>query len=98
MKITLPVYLHALHSHDDTYTFHVFGSEMASCGYIPLAATEVEFERPSPEEVVRREVTTLRQKIIEVRSAAEKQVADLRDQLSKLESIGYSPSTITQQE
>ena len=95
MKITIPAYLHALHSYDDTYSFHIFGTEMVSCGYIPLASTEVEFERPSPEEVIRREVTTLRQKIIEVRSSADKQVNELRDQLAKLESIGYSPSTIT---
>ena len=75
----------------EQYTFHAFGSEMASCGYIPLGRTDLEFEIPSHEQIVARHAVLLREKIKEVRSTAEKQVGELKEQLAKLESLTYTP-------
>ena len=97
MKVTLPVFLHAQeqsYNNEATglpYNFSAFSFEMASAGYIPLGHSEVEFELPTADQIVARHAVLLRVKIAEVREEAEKQVADLRDQLSKLESLTYTP-------
>jgi hypothetical protein len=96
-KITLPIYLHALETgYSDPafggpYSFHLFGGEMASCGYIPLGTKEIEFDVPTAEQIVARHAVLLREKIKQVNADAIKQVGELREQLSKLESLTYTP-------
>lgn len=96
-KITLPVYLHAQDfgypdpKTGSVYQFSIFGFNAASSGYIPLGSTDIEFDTPSHEQIVARHAVLLREKIKEVNAEARKQVADLRDQLSKLESLTYTP-------
>lgn len=93
MKQTLPVFLHAQESmyEDGTYNFSVFNCDMSSCGYIPLGRAEVEFDVPSREQILAGHATLLRAKIAEVNDTALKQVRELREQLSKLESLTYTP-------
>lgn len=97
MKVTLPIYLHAQdlgYPQDETgspYRFAVFGLDMSSCAYIPLGCTELEFDVPSHDQIVARHAVLLRVKIAEVRAEARKRVADLTEQLSKLESLTYTP-------
>jgi hypothetical protein len=95
MKQVLPLFLHAsenTYRSDDTsplYTFHVWPMDMSSTGYIPLGRTDFEFDIPSHEQIVARHAVLLREKIKEVHNEAGKKVADLREQLSKLESLTY---------
>lgn len=97
MKVTLPVFLHASdvgYPDPDTgspYRFSAFGNDMSSCGWIPLGKTDLEFDLPSYEQIVARHAVLLRTKIAEVHAEARKQVADLTEQLSKLESLTYTP-------
>lgn len=97
MKVTLPVFLHAQElSYDNEatglpYAFSAFSFEMASAGYIPLGRSEVEFELPTADQIVARHAVLLRIKIAEVREKAEMEVNQIREQLSKLESLTYTP-------
>lgn len=97
MKVTLPVYLHAQElSYDNEatrlpYNFSAFSFEMASAGYIPLGRSEVEFELPTADQIIARHAILLRAKIAEIREEADMRVANLREQLAKLESLTYTP-------
>ena len=97
MKQTIPVFLHAQdygYPDEETgspYRFVVFGSNMSSSGYIPLGRSDLEFDIPSSEQIVARHAVLLREKIKRVREEAAGQVADLTEQLSKLESLTYMP-------
>lgn len=97
MKQVIPVFLHAsentFHFDDTTpqYRFTAWNCDMSSAGYIPLGCTDLEFEIPSNDQIVARHAVLLREKIKEVRSTAEKQVGELKEQLSKLESLTYTP-------
>ena len=98
MKVTLPVYLHAQdvgYPDPDTgldYRFALFGSDMSACGYIPLSAHKFEFDVPTVEQIIARHTVLLREEVKEVRATAEKKVAAIHEQLSKLESLTYTPS------
>ncbi len=94
MKRTIAVFLHAQESHfsPGEYNFSVFSCDMSPCGYIPLGVTNLEFDVPTREQIIAQHAVLLRAKIAEVNDTALKQVRELREQLSKLESLTYSPS------
>jgi hypothetical protein len=96
MKQTIPVFLHTQENHYDfdgtkPYIFSAFSQDMSSCGYIPLGCTNLEFDVPSREQIVAQHAVLLRAKIAEVNETASKQVRELHEQLSKLESLTYTP-------
>lgn len=95
MKQTIPAFLHAVPKSwaepgELPYDFRVWPVDMSSAGYVFLGQTELEFDIPSHEDIIARHVVTLREKIKEVYKDAERQATDLRDQLSKLEAVGYT--------
>ncbi len=93
MKQTIPLFLHAQESMytPGEYHYAVFMSDMSSAGYIPLGRTDFEFDIPSKEQIIAQHAVLLRAKIAEVNDTALKQVRELREQLSKLESLTYTP-------
>ena len=95
MKQTIPAFLHAsekswVEPGEFPYSFQIWPIDMSSAGHIPLGRTDFEFDIPSHEQIVARHTVLLREKIKEVYKEAERQAADLRDQLSKLEALTYS--------
>lgn len=96
MKQTIPAFLHALEKSwtepgEFPYSFQIWPNDMSAAGYIPLGRTDFEFDIPSHEQIVARHTVLLREKIKEVYKEAERQAAGLRDQLSKLEALTYTP-------
>ncbi len=95
MKQTIPAFLHASEKTwvapgEFPYSFQVWPSDMSAAGYIPIGRTDLEFDLPTHEQIIARHTVLLREKIKDVYKEAERQASDLRNQLAKLEAIGYT--------
>lgn len=88
-------YLHAMPTGnpDRPYAFDAWGSDMSSCGYIPLARVEIPMPEITPEQIQQRHLVLLRLKREEVYAEAKKKADELTEQIARLESIAYNPTT-----
>lgn len=77
----------------EPYMFAAWGCDMSSCGYIPLAKAEIPLPEITPEQIQQRHLVLLRLKREEVYAEAKKKADELTEQIARLESIAYNPTT-----
>jgi len=84
-------YIHAQETHEPgVYTFSVWGCDMSTCGYIPVAKAVIPLPEITHEQIKSRHLVLLRLKREEVYQEAAKKAAELDEQISKLESLTYN--------
>ena len=97
--MTQPTYIDAyIHAQEmpwepGNYTFAVWNQDMSSCGYIPVAKIEVPIPSIAVDDLRARHLVLLRLKRDEVYEEARKKAAELDEQIARLESIAYTPTT-----
>lgn len=90
----IEAYVHAQETLEPgVYSFAVWGCDMSSCGYIPIAKVEVPIPPISEDSIRARHLVLLKLKREEVYEEARKKAADLDEQIAKIECLTYNPPT-----
>ena len=77
---------------DEPYHFTTWGSDMSSCGYIPIAKAQIPFPAVTAEQIQSRHLVLLKLKREEVYEEARKKAGELDEQIARLEAIAYNPT------
>ena len=91
----IDAYIHACPTGnpDIPYQFNAWGCDMSSCGYIPIAKAQIPFPEVPAEQIQQRHLVLLKLKRTEVYEEARKKAGELDEQIARLESITYYPTT-----
>jgi hypothetical protein len=75
---------------DVTYSFNTMAID--SHGYVPVMPFEIEFELPSALNIIALQVASLEKTKTALRAEFDKRVAEINDQISKLQCLEFNPS------
>jgi hypothetical protein len=85
-------FIHAVEQYTGEYMYAVYGCDMSSCGYIPVAQATFPVPDMTVDQIKARHIVLLRLERDQVYEKARKEAAELDEKIARLESIGYTPA------